>query len=96
MTLTPRGEALRMPVQDALAKVSHVFKPQVFDPSNARDHFRIIAPDYLAQMIMPYVLSKVFNLAPGVQIDLENLSATGISEMCKGQVSRRGRRPTPA
>lgn len=87
MTLTPRGEALRLPVQTALASVSYVFEPQVFDPSSAQDRFRIIAPDYLAQMIMPAVLSKVCNLAPGVQIDLENLSATGISEMCDGQVS---------
>jgi len=87
MVLTPRGEALRTPVRNALAQVSHVFKPQVFDPSNAQDHFRIMAPDYIAQMIMPTVLGQVFNLAPSVQIDMENLSATGISEMCEGKIS---------
>lgn len=87
MVLTPRGEALRAPVREALARVSQVFKPQVFDPAKAQDHFRIIAPDYLAQTIMPAVLGQVFNLAPGIQIDLENLSASGISEMCEGKVS---------
>ena len=87
MVLTPRGEALRAPVRDALARVSHVFKPQVFDPSKAQDRFRIMAPDYLAQMIMPTVLGQVFSLAPQVQIDMENLSASGISEMCEGKVS---------
>lgn len=87
MVLTPRGEALRTPVRDALAKVSFVFKPDVFDPSKAQDRFRIMAPDYLAQMIMPVVLGQVFNLAPAVQVDMENLSATGISEMCEGKVS---------
>ncbi|SLN30746.1 HTH-type transcriptional regulator SyrM 1 [Roseovarius albus] len=87
MVLTPRGEALRTPVRDALAQVYHVFKPHVFDPSNAQDHFRIMAPDYIAQMIMPTVLGQVFKLAPQVQIDLENLSATGISDMCEGKIS---------
>ncbi len=87
MVLTPRGEALRTPVRDALARVSHVFKPQVFDPSKAQDRFRIMVPDYLAQMIMPVVLGQVFNLAPQVQIDMENLSASGISEMCDGKIS---------
>jgi len=87
MVLTPRGEALRTPVRDTLAQVSHVFKPQVFDPSIAQDHFRIMAPDYIAQMIMPTVLGQVFNLAPRIQIDMENLSATGISEMCEGKIS---------
>lgn len=87
MVLTPRGEALRTPVRDALAQVSHVFKPQVFDPSKAQDRFRIMAPDYVAQMIMPAVLGQVFKLAPQVQIEMENLSATGISDMCEGRIS---------
>ncbi|MGI9364028.1 MAG: LysR family transcriptional regulator [Rhizobiaceae bacterium] len=87
MVLTPRGETLRTPVQDALVQVAHVFKPQAFDPSGARDHFRIMAPDYIAQMIMPPVLAQIFNVAPRIQIDMENLSATGISEMCEGTIS---------
>ncbi|WP_299852209.1 LysR family transcriptional regulator [uncultured Roseovarius sp.] len=87
MVLTPRGEALRNPVRDALAQVSIVFKPQVFDPSRAQERFRIMAPDYVAQMIMPNVLGQVFKLAPGIQIDMENLSATGISELCDGEMS---------
>ncbi len=87
MVLTPRGEALRGPVQDALARVSRVFKPPVFDPSKAQDRFRIMAPDYLAQMIMPPVLGQVFNLAPQIQIELENLSEEGIAEMCQGKIS---------
>lgn len=87
MVLTPRGEALREPVKDALTRVSHLFKPQVFDPSKAQDRFRIMAPDYLAQMILPTVLSQVFNVAPYIQIEMENLSATAISEMCEGKIS---------
>lgn len=61
--------------------------PQVFDPAKARDRFRVMAPDYLAQMIMPPVLAQVFNLAPGVQIEMENLSAAGISDMCEGKIA---------
>ncbi len=87
MVLTPRGEALRTPVRDALAQVSHVFKPQVFDPYEAQDRFRIMAPDYIAQMIMPTVLGQVFKMAPQLKIEMENLSATGISDMCEGRIS---------
>lgn len=87
MVLTPRGEALRQPVREALAGVSTVFKPEIFDPSKAQDLFRLMAPDYLAQMILPTVLAQVFNLAPGIRVEMENLSATGISEMCEGKIS---------
>ncbi len=87
MVLTPRGEALREPVRDALARVSMVFKPPVFDPSQAQDKFRIMAPDYLAQMIMPPVLGQLFNLAPNIQVEMESLSDRAISEMCDGKIS---------
>ncbi len=87
MVLTPRGEALRAPVRDALAQVSFVFEPTVFDPSQAQDKFRVMAPDYLTQLIMPPVLAKVLNLAPNMQIELENLSARGINDMCEGRIS---------
>lgn len=87
MVLTPRGEALRMPVRDALAQVSIVFKPAVFDPGKAQDRFRIMAPDYVAQMIMPEVLRQIFKLAPGIRIEMENLSASGITELCEGEIS---------
>lgn len=87
MVLTPRGEALRAPVRNALGQISSVFKPQTFDPARAQDRFRIMAPDYLAQMIMPKVLGQIFTIAPGVQVEMETLSATGISDMCAGRVS---------
>ena len=87
MALTPRAEELRGPVQDTLARLSALLKPQTFDPSQARDHFRIMAPDYLAQMIMPPVLGQALRLAPGLQIDMENLSGDAIEELCDGKVS---------
>ncbi|MTI42141.1 DNA-binding transcriptional LysR family regulator [Roseibium hamelinense] len=87
MVLTPRAEALRAPVREALAQVSSVFTPKVFDPAKAQDHFRIMAPDYLAQTLLPPVLGQLVNLAPGVQIDIENLSASGVQQMCEGHIS---------
>ncbi len=87
MVLTPRGEALRQPVKDALAQLSIVFKPEIFDPAKAQDRFRITAPDYVAQRIMPTVLAQIFKLAPKIQIEIENLSATAIEELCEGKIS---------
>lgn len=87
MVLTPRGNALRVPVRDALMSVSHVFQPGTFDPAQANDHFRIMAPDYVAQLVMPPVLAQIFKMAPGVEIEMENLSAAGVKDMCEGKLS---------
>ena len=87
MVLTPRGEALRKPVRDALAQASIVFEPDVFEPSKAEGRFRIMAPDYIAQLIMPEVLGTVLNQAPGIQIEMQYLSEAGIAEMCEGKIS---------
>lgn len=87
MVLTTRAETLRETVHDALARVSVVFKPRAFDPSVAEDRFRVMAPDYLAQLILPAVLSQVFNQAPKIQVDLVNLSEDAISDMCEGKIS---------
>ena len=38
-------------------------------------------------MIMPPVLAQIFTSAPNVEIDMENLSATAISELCEGKIS---------
>ncbi len=87
MVLTPRGKALRKPVRDALAQASLVFEPDEFEPSKAEGRFRIMAPDYIAQLIMPGVLGTVLNQAPGIQIEMQYLSEAGIADMCEGKIS---------
>lgn len=87
MMLTPRAESLIAPVQTAVAQLGSVFAPQIFDPSKANDLFRIMAPDYLAQKIMPSVLSRVFNAAPNIQIEIENLSGSAIRDLNAGKIS---------
>ncbi|MGB0683860.1 MAG: LysR family transcriptional regulator [Magnetovibrionaceae bacterium] len=86
MVLTPRGEGLREPVRDAIDRLSLVFQPVVFDPATAKDRFRIMAPDYLAQMILPKVLARVFQLAPGIRIEMEHLSDRAIAELNAGDI----------
>ncbi len=87
MVLTPRGEALREPVKDALAQLAGLLKPQVFDPAQARDRFRIMAPDYIARSVMPAILAQAFNAAPHIHIETENLSDNGIADLCAGRLS---------
>ena len=87
MALTPRAEALREPVQDALATLSGLLKPQVFDPAQARDRFRIMVPDYLTQMILPPVLGQIFQAAPHMQIEIENLSEKAIADLRSGEIA---------
>lgn len=87
MVLTPRGEALREPVNDALAQLAGLLRPQAFDPSQARDRFRIMAPDYIAQRILPAVLAKVSKAAPMVQIEMANPSDAAIADLSAGRLS---------
>jgi DNA-binding transcriptional LysR family regulator len=87
MKLTPRAEELRIPVQAALAKLSAVFEPRIFDPALAEKKFRIMAPDFLSMILLPAVLSKVFAQAPRVQIDVESFSEKGINDLSNGEIS---------
>ena len=87
MVLTPRGESLRVPVEETLSRLSGLLKPQVFDPAQAVNRFRIVAPDYVAQSIMPAVLAQVFSLAPKVKIEIVNLSDAAIADLREGRVS---------
>lgn len=87
MVLTPRGEALREPVQRALDQVSKVFEPQIFNPALAEARFSIMAPDYLGQIIMAPVIGQALTLAPNIEIELENISKKAIADMCAGKIS---------
>lgn len=87
MMLTPRAEHLLAPVQAAVGQLNGVFAPAVFDPGKADTVFRLMAPDYLSQKIMPGVLAQVCALAPKMTIEIENLSAQGVDDMCEGSLS---------
>jgi DNA-binding transcriptional LysR family regulator len=71
MELTPLGRSLVEPVSDLLVRIDATLGTRPgFDPATTRRRFRIVASDYVVEVVMADVLQRVHRLAPGVHIEL--------------------------
>src|SRR5437868_13658614 len=69
MELTPRAQALRAPLAQALDQVRSLFIPDEFDAARSERQFRLMMPDLAVELLMPPLLEKITKLAPNVRID---------------------------
>jgi DNA-binding transcriptional LysR family regulator len=70
MELTPRAQALRAPLAQALDHVRALFVPDAFDAISSDRHFRLMMPDLAVELLMPPLMEKVTRIAPHVTIDV--------------------------
>jgi DNA-binding transcriptional LysR family regulator len=70
MELTPRAQALRAPLAQALDQVRGLFVPEEFDAARSERAFRLMMPDLAVELLMPPLMEKVTRLAPNVRIDV--------------------------
>jgi DNA-binding transcriptional LysR family regulator len=70
MELTPRAQALRGPLAQALDQVRGLFVPDEFDTARSERHFRLMMPDLAVELLMPPLMEKITRLAPNVTIDV--------------------------
>ncbi|GKQ52379.1 LysR family transcriptional regulator [Bradyrhizobium sp. Ce-3] len=70
MELTPRAQALRSPLAQALEQVRTLFVADDFDAARSERHFRLMMPDLAVELLMPPLMEKVTRLAPNVTIDV--------------------------
>jgi DNA-binding transcriptional LysR family regulator len=70
MELTPRAQALRGPLAQALDQVRGLFIPEKFDAATSERHFRLMMPDLAVELLVPPLMEKVTRLAPNVQLDV--------------------------
>src|ERR1700755_2235886 len=70
MELTPRAQALRGPLAQALDQVRGLFIPDDFDAARSERHFRLMMPDLAVELLMPPLMEKITRLAPNVRIDV--------------------------
>lgn len=70
MELTPRAQALRGPLGQALDQVRTLFAPDQFDAGRSERHFRLMMPDLAVELLIPSLMEKVTKQAPGVTIDV--------------------------
>jgi DNA-binding transcriptional LysR family regulator len=68
---TERALILWPRVQDCVRTMERVFEPaERFEPSSATDTFRLIVIDYIDVLLMPSLMAKVREQAPGVRVDV--------------------------
>lgn len=70
MELTPRAQALRSPLAQALDQVRTLFVSDELDAARSERHFRLMMPDLAVELLMPPLMEKVTRLAPNVTIDV--------------------------
>jgi DNA-binding transcriptional LysR family regulator len=82
MELTPRGLALVEPVRDALRGVQAALGTQPrFDAATASRRFRLMVQDFIGPRLLPAVLARLADAAPGVRCHLEHFSQLGIGKL---------------
>jgi DNA-binding transcriptional LysR family regulator len=70
MELTPRAQALRGPLSQALDQVRGLFISDEFDAPSSERRFRLMMPDLAVELLMPPLMAKVSVSAPNVRLDV--------------------------
>lgn len=71
MLLTPRAEALVVPVRSALVTLARALsEAHRFEPQTSRRSFRIASPDLFDVLVAPSLLEHVRAVAPGVSLSM--------------------------
>ncbi|MGY3529617.1 LysR family transcriptional regulator [Bradyrhizobium sp. USDA 4452] len=77
MRLTPRAMTLVDPVRTALAQVETVLlRDQSFDPATAVRTFRLGLSDSMEILIVPRLLARMREIAPGIHLRLYNVDSS--------------------
>jgi len=77
MRLTPRAVTLLEPLRTTLAQVGAlVSRDQAFDPATAVRTFRFGLPDSMEILVMPTLLARMREVAPGIHLRLFNFDAS--------------------
>ena len=87
MTPTERALELQPMIRDVLAKVDRAVQPQAaFDAANTEQIFRIMASDYAESTLLPPLLLKLREQAPGISLDIMTPSDVSFHDVEQGNV----------
>lgn len=88
MVLTPRAEAMLVPLSDALLSVQRAVQLGMgFDAETSTRIFSVALPDLGVTVMLPALLRLLSDRAPGVRIQVEPLSISRLSEkLASGEI----------
>jgi DNA-binding transcriptional LysR family regulator len=70
MELTPRAQALRNPLAQALDQVRGLFVAGTFDPLTSSRRLNVMMPDHVVDLVVPPLLDHLVAKAPNVRLDV--------------------------
>jgi DNA-binding transcriptional LysR family regulator len=69
MVLTPRAEALAVPLRSGLVSLARTLDdPEPFEPQHANRTFRIVSPDLFDALVLPTLLQRLGREAPSINL----------------------------
>lgn len=88
MVLTPRAEAMLLPLSDALLSVERALQLGMgFDAATSTRIFKVALTDLGVTMVLPPVLKVIESHAPGIRVQVEPLSDVNLSDkLSSGEV----------
>ncbi len=81
---TPRGESLVKSVKSILSEVESTFETQEFEPAEFKGELTICTLDYGEAVLLPAIMEKVSQEAPGATIKIIHRKIYSISEVLDG------------
>lgn len=76
MVPTARAEQLKAPLEQAMSQLVEAILPrEAFDPARARGEFRLATNDYAQFALLPPLLEKLQQRAPGIDLRVRELGA---------------------
>ena len=86
LELTPRATALTEPVAKLLEDAKSIVAPSIFEPSEASGRLTIATTDHMTLVLMPTLLSKLAQLAPGLDLEIPAQSGDNVNSVAQGDV----------
>ncbi|CAB5526107.1 Nodulation protein D 2 [Pseudomonas putida] len=85
--LSSRAQALREPLEQALAQLDGLLGSPRFEPNRARRTFRLAMSDYGARVVLPGLMRKLREQAPGIDLVVSQGSREAmIGQLIDGEV----------
>jgi DNA-binding transcriptional LysR family regulator len=84
---TPRAEALRAPVRQALTVLEQsLVEKVVFDPATASRKIRIVSDDYSELVLFPSLVSRLSSSAPGIDVLVPPTGPFEFEPLLRGEI----------